>query len=85
MNQHDIESDSLPAHVSICQERYQRLADRLEAMDQRMDRIEHSLAEIKTCLDTVKNQHYNQWDRLRDVTIGVLVAAVGYLAARLLM
>jgi hypothetical protein len=85
MTPHDIENTNLEAHVSICQERYQRLAERLESVDHRIAGLEQGVRDIRDHLERITRVNYSQWDRLRDITIGVLVTAVGYLAAKFLL
>ena len=82
MSQHDIESTSLPAHVSICQERYQRLADRLDAVDDRITRIEITLEAIHQDLRDMHERQSGLWDRLKDVVIGMLAASTAFLFIR---
>lgn len=81
---YDIESENLEAHVSICQERYQALADRLESMDDRIDRIEHMVKEIHDRIDTLQLQQHDSWSEAKNVIIGILVATTGFLLSQTL-
>lgn len=77
----DVESESLPAHVSICQERYRTLYDRLDRVDARMEKIEHMLQEIGQQLDRVHDRHYRRWEQAQLGVIGVLVGIMGMVIA----
>ena len=43
----DIESESLPTHVSLCQERYRRLEDRLESVENKLDEITRTIEQMR--------------------------------------
>lgn len=77
---HDIETTSLPAHVSLCQERYQRLSDRFDHMESRMDDIEQGIRNLNEALVALQHRDHDQWMHARDVIIGVLITVTGYLA-----
>lgn len=81
---YDIESENLEAHVSICQERYLALADRLQSMDDRIDRIEHMVREIHERIDTMQLQNTDQWSDAKNVVIGILVGVTGFLLSQLI-
>lgn len=74
--QHDIESESLPAHVSICQERYRHLENRLDRVDARLDSIDHNLEQIQHSIKSITDQHQNRWQHLQWAVIGGLWSLV---------
>ena len=82
MKHYEIETESLEAHVSICQERYQALADRLNSMDNRIEKIEILMMDIHQDIEELKQHNNNQWDRAKDVIIGVLLATTGFLLSQ---
>jgi hypothetical protein len=43
----DIESESLPTHVSLCQERYKRLEDRLESVEHKLDEMSKTIEKMR--------------------------------------
>ena len=47
---YDIEKKSLEAHVEICAERYSNLEFKLDNLEDRMDKIEGHIVDIKDCL-----------------------------------
>ena len=51
------EETDLTLHSRLCAQRYQQITDRLSNMDQRFDRIETTLADIKQVITT--NQYGN--------------------------
>jgi hypothetical protein len=49
----DIEKKSLEAHVELCAERYSNLEIKLEHLDNRMDKLEGHIVDIKDSLGKV--------------------------------
>ncbi len=77
----DAERDNLQVHVDICAQRYAQLMAKLDAVDQRFDRLEAAVAEIHARVinsreDTLKT--YLGW---AGVIIAGLVSVSGYLLA----
>ena len=52
----DIEKKSLEAHVELCAERYSALETKLNNLDDRMDKIEGHIIDIKDSLGRVGNE-----------------------------
>jgi prefoldin subunit 5 len=52
----DIEKKSLEAHVELCAERYSALETKLNNLDDRMDKIEGHIVDIKDSLGRVGNE-----------------------------
>jgi predicted nucleic acid-binding Zn-ribbon protein len=74
----EIERTSLDAHVSICELRYQALNDRL-------DRVEADLGELKTLIQNLsqdlqsqRDDQGNYWSRVQWAVIGGLIAFAGW-------
>lgn len=49
----DIENESLPAHVSICSQRYQQLESRLITLEGKMDSVQKEIIDGQKSLKTV--------------------------------
>ena len=84
MIHHDIESESLPAHVSICQERYQALEHRLDQVEHKIAEVHRVLRDIRDDLQDIRDHHAQRWDTAQIATIGILMTIIGALATRLL-
>lgn len=76
---HDIEKTSLDAHVSICQVRYQNLADKLDQFEDRLNDLEHMVRDIHQAIKSRTEERDQKWDRARDAVIVLLVGMVAYL------
>lgn len=85
MQAHDIESESLEAHVSICQERYQALERRFDSLESRIDRLEVLITDIHNDIENINKHNNNQWDRAKDVIIGLLFASSAWLASQVFL
>lgn len=80
----DIEKESLEAHVELCSERYKALHDKLDAVNERLDKQDKTLNHISdtiTKMDQSRNRQIMSWST---GIIGGLVAAVGVLVFYLL-
>lgn len=75
----DIESESLPAHVSICQQRYLHLETRIHSVEERMEKIETILLDIHHKIDALTHRHHQRWNQTQIGVIGLLLAVSGYL------
>jgi len=80
---YDIESESLPAHVSLCQERYRALEGRLDTMEEKIQRIESLVTSIHDDLKNLSNRQNDRWSAAQVGVISVLIAVVGFLSAHL--
>ena len=81
----DIERNNLDAHVTICELRYQALNDRL-------DRVEADLGELKTliqdlaqALQAQRDHQASQWSRVQLALIGGLISVVAWAASHWLI
>lgn len=70
----NIEKQNLEAHVELCAERYANLETKLSNLDERMDKLEIHLVDIKDSL-TVKDS--GQYKVLITIGTAVLVALLG--------
>lgn len=75
----DIERTSLDAHVSLCELRYQ-------ALERRIQDVEHSLTELKSMVQEIhrqllsqQNHTWTRWDKIQWSLIGVLGGILGWL------
>jgi hypothetical protein len=83
MREHDIESESLPAHVSICQERYNALEAKFQSVDEKITKINLVLEDIRTDLLALGQSQNNRWNSMQISVIGMLMTVIGALGARL--
>ena len=80
---HDIESESLPAHVSICQERYQALKHRLDQVEHKITEIHAVLRDIRDDIQDIRDNNAQRWDTAQIALIGLLMSVVGALTAHI--
>ncbi len=71
----EIEKENLEAHVELCAERYQQLENKLTDVEQRLDKVENHLIEIK---DTITNKTSGIDSRF--ITIGTTILGVMFSA-----
>ena len=81
---HDIESESLPAHVSICQERYQALEHRLDQVEHKIAEIHSVLRDIRDDIQDIRDHHAQRWDTAQIALIGLLTTIIGALATHII-
>ena len=74
------ESTSLELHVDLCQQRYMQLIGKFDVVDQRLDKIETMLIEIRSGLKSEEAQKY----RMYLAWAGMAITALTGLAAHLL-
>ena len=82
--EYDIESESLPAHVSLCQERYRALEARLDQMEIKIANVESMIIEIHQKVLSIGQGQDHRWNHFQWMLIGLLVSAVGFLSSHLL-
>lgn len=80
----DIESESLPAHVSICHQRYLHLESRLHTMESRIEKIERGIEDIKKELQIIAAANSSRWTNAQIAVIGILMGVVGWLLPKIL-
>ena len=75
----DIEKKSLEAHVELCAERYNALEDKMTAMSVSIAHLCDMVAEVKDNVSQMNNQRNTQLINWAVGSIGVLIAALGYM------
>jgi hypothetical protein len=77
----DIEKKSLEAHVELCAERYNALEDKMTAMGTNIAHLCEMVTEVKNSVSQMNNQRNNQLLNWAVGSIGVLMAALGYMVS----
>ena len=77
----DIEKKSLEAHVELCAERYNALEDKMTAMSVNIAHLCEMVTEVKNSVNQMNNQRNNQLLNWAVGSIGVLMAALGYMVS----
>jgi hypothetical protein len=83
------ENEDLNLHVSLCEQRYKELERRLEALDERLTKVETQIAdikanmatgfgEIKLLLERQSNHRFVQIVATVGTITAAVVAAIGY-------
>lgn len=78
----DLEKKSLEAHVDLCQQRYLELERRLASLEQRFEKMDHTLQEIKSMIYQAHKEEKKQLLGIAGTVIAVLLGVVGYLFSR---
>jgi type VI protein secretion system component VasF len=73
------EETNLVLHTKLCAQRYEQITDRLNRMDQRFDRVEAALIEIKNAVSAESKDNYKMYLMWAGVIITTLIGATGYL------
>jgi chromosome segregation ATPase len=89
----EIEKQNLEAHVEICAVRYASLEAKLNNLEDRMDRVEEHLVDIKTTLAATQNREagtkgedanpYKTMIAIGTTIIGVLITGIITLLVKL--
>ena len=77
----DIEKKSLEAHVELCAERYRMLELKVETVEKEISEVKSMVTEVHGIVRRMGEKRNDQLIAWGIGIIGVLVAAVGYLAA----
>lgn len=78
------EREDLALHVDLCTERYSQIVDRLDSMDERFERIEGVMLEIKDALQKREESTLNRYISWAGVLISGLAGAVVALAIHII-
>lgn len=70
----EIEKKSLEAHVELCAERYRFLEEQLQSLDEKIDAVVDSVADVKSAVNKMAEKNN---DRLINWGIGIIVFLVG--------
>jgi len=76
MSSTDIEKKSLEAHVELCAERYSNLESKLSSLDNRMDKLELHIVDIKDSLSNVGKDSNKTLITIGTSILGVLIAGI---------
>ena len=70
------ESTDLALHVQLCEQRYQQLLYKCEAIDTRIEELNNTLTEINSTLSKDKSQSY---DKHMGWAIAIILALSGWI------
>ena len=76
------ESDNLALHVQLCEQRYLQLLNKFDQVDNKFDRIEAMLVEIKTSIGSQQVEAYVKYLAGAGVAITALTGLVAHLLTR---
>ena len=76
------ESDNLALHVQLCEQRYLQLINKFDQVDNRLDKIESVLIEIKTSLRATNTEVYKKYLAWAGVVITALGGMIIHLLSR---
>jgi predicted nucleic acid-binding Zn-ribbon protein len=74
----DIERNSLDAHVSLCELRYQALNDRLDRVEADLGELKNLIQDLAQALQSQRHYQNNYWNRVQWAVIGGLIAVVAW-------
>jgi hypothetical protein len=80
----EIEKESLEAHVELCSERYTTLHDKFDAVNERLDKHEGMLTDIRTAVITNDQNRNKQVIKWGTGVIAVLATTLSTMAFILL-
>jgi chaperonin cofactor prefoldin len=78
------ESEDLKLHVDLCAQRYSQLIDRFEVVENRLDRIDTNLVELKTIIENRSTHNYETYLKWGGAIIFVLSTALVGIITKLL-
>ncbi|SVC26229.1 uncharacterized protein METZ01_LOCUS279083 [marine metagenome] len=81
----DVEKESLEAHVDLCAERYKRMEEKLDSIDERMTKMDQVLVELRDAMYNDKTSRSKQMTTVGVGVIGALVSAVAFLTWQLIL
>ena len=81
----DVEKESLEAHVDLCAERYKRMEEKLDSIDERMAKVDEVLVELRDAMYKDKAGRNKQVTTLAVGIIGALVSTVAFLTYQLII
>jgi len=77
------ETQDLATHVEICAIRYQGIADKFEAVDATLSRIDANLNEIKEMINRQRDAKFNTMVTTAGTVIVALLGVLGYLIVKM--
>lgn len=81
----DAEENNLALHVQLCEQRYHQLLKKFDHVDQRFEKIETVLLEIKDRLVNDDSDKYKTYLKWAGIVISLVVTASVTIIARLLV
>ena len=75
-NTTELEKKSLEAHVVICAERYMVLETKIDSLEDRLDKLESHVVDIKNTIAASSDGHNKQLITIATTVIGVLLTAI---------
>ena len=81
---YDIEKDSLETHVTLCAERYKRLEDKFDVLEERLNKVVDEIASLKTKQAEDMSEIKKLIQTSSDVRFKALIAASGTIIAALI-
>ena len=81
----DVEKESLEAHVDLCAERYKRMEEKLDSIDERMTKMDQVLVELRDAMYNDKTSRSKQMTTVGVGVIGASVSAVAFLTWQLIL
>lgn len=85
MSTTDIEKKSLEAHVELCAERYAQLESKLSSFENRMDKLETHIIEVKDAIKTTANDNNKTIITIGTTIGGVMLTAIIGLLVHLIL
>lgn len=79
----DIETESLAAHASICEQRYLNLDNRMTGLEKKVERIEELLGDIHQKIDRLGQKQEKQINSTLIYIIGILLTVCGGLISKM--
>lgn len=83
MKAHEVERENLDAHISICQERYRALEHRFMEVENKIDRINDTLEQIRRDLNDLRESQHTRWNTAQIALIAVLTSTIGVLLGKI--
>jgi prefoldin subunit 5 len=77
----EIEKKSLEAHVELCAERYNSLDQRLDTINEKIEKVEECVDSIKDIMATHVEKHNDRLIGWGVGIIAVLIGTIGWLMA----
>ena len=75
----ELEKKSLEAHVDLCAVRYEQLDNRLTKVEQKLEKIESDVSDIKSMLNRGQKEQFKVLLSISGAIITVLLGVIGYL------
>lgn len=85
MSTTDIEKKSLEAHVELCAERYATLENKLDNLEERMDKIETHIVDIKETIRTTASDNNKTIITIGTTFGGILLTGIIGLLVHLIL